>query len=178
VIIATDVGRYLAGPFLAACVLLVIAGAAKVTRPEPALVAARAAGLAVPRSGIVAFGVVEVLSGLAGALFGGRAALVVAGSYLVLTFVAARLLIRAPSTPCACLGASNAVVTPMHLVLNVSAALISIGASTAGAPLGLLSENWLAGAAFLVLVACCVKLAALALEVLPELATASRKGST
>jgi hypothetical protein len=178
VILATDAGRYLAGPFLAACVLLVLAGAAKVTRPEPARVAARAAGLSVPRSGVVAFGVVEVLAGVAGAVLGGRAALVVAGSYLVLTFVAVRLLVRAPSTPCACLGASNAVVTPTHVVLNVTAALISIGAAAAGAPLGLLSENWLAGAAFLILVACCVQLATLALEALPELATASRKGST
>ena len=177
-IFATDVARYLAGPFVAACALLVIAGAGKVVHSAPAQIAARAAGMPVPRGGIIAFGIVELTAGGVAAVFGGPAALAVAVCYLLLTVVAIRLLLRAPSTPCACLGSSSAVVTPAHVILNVAAMGIAIVAATGGAPFAAVSDNWLVGAMFAVLVACCVKLAMLALDALPELASATKEGTT
>jgi Methylamine utilisation protein MauE len=178
VILATDLARSVAGLFLAACALLVIAGAGKVVHPAPARRAARAAGLRVSRSGIVGFGFVEIGAGVVGALVGGRAALAVAGCYLVLTAVAIVMLIRAPTTPCACLGSSNAVVTRTHVAINVCAAGIALVTATGGSPVGEVTDHWLSTVVLGVLVVCCVKLAMLALEVLPEVVNAIQEGST
>ena len=177
VIVATDAARYVAGPFIAACALLVIAGVGKARHAAPAQFAARAAGLPVPRGAIVAFGSVELAAGVVGAVFGGLTALAVAACYLLLTVVAVRLLQRAPSTPCACLGSLNAVVTPAHVGLDIAAAVFALVAATGGSPFSYLSGGVLAGAVFMVLVACCVKLAILTLDALPELSTAIKKGS-
>jgi hypothetical protein len=176
VILATDVARSLAGPFLAACALLVIAGAGKIAHPIPARIAARAAGMRVSRSGIVVFGVVEIAAGVSGALVGGRAALAVAACYLLLAAVAVALLIRAPATPCACLGSSSAVVTRTHVVLNLGAAAFAVAAAGGGSPLGVLSDQLIAGAVIAVLAACAVRLAMLALETLPEVTAAIQEG--
>jgi hypothetical protein len=155
----------------------VIAGIAKIARPAPAQAAARAAGVRVSRRGIVVFGLLEVGSGIAGGLLGGRAALAVAACYVVLAVVAIALLIRAPATPCACLGASNAVVTRTHVAINVGAAGFAAVAATGGSPLIELSDSWVSGVVIAVLVGCCVQLAVLALETLPEVTAAIQEGS-
>jgi hypothetical protein len=170
--VGSDVARSLAGPFLGACALLAIAGAAKLLRPAPAGAAARAAGLYVPRSGVVAFGLVELGTGGAGALLGGRVAFVVAACYLLLTAFALRLLLRAPTTPCACLGSTRAVVTRTHVAIDVAAVCIAIASASGGPPFAQLAGRRLEGVVFVVLVACCVELAVLALEELPNLAAA------
>ena len=176
--LGSDIGRSLAGPYLAACALLLIAGAAKVVRPAPARTAVGAAGLRIPRSGVVAFGLVELGAGGAGALLGGVFAFAVAACYLLLGAFAVRLLLRAPTAPCACLGSTNAVVTRTHVVIDVAAACVAIGAASGGSPFAPIAGRWLAGAVFVVLVACCVKLTALALEELPQLATAAEEATT
>jgi hypothetical protein len=174
VILGSDVARSLAGPFLGACALLAIAGAGKAVRPAPARAAIRAAGLHVPRSAVVAFGLVELGIGGAGALLGGRVAFVVAGCYLLLTVFALRLLVRAPTAPCACLGSTKAVVTRTHVAIDLAAVGVAIVSASAGPPFALLAGRWLAGGVFVALVGCCVKLAVLALEELPNLAAAER----
>jgi len=177
VILALTFAGSLAGPFLAACALLVVAGAGKVLHPDPARLAARAAGLAVARSGVVGFGIVEVGVGCAAAIFGGLLAAAVAASYLLLTFVAIRLLRRSPATPCACLGSSSAVVTRTHVLIDVAAASVAAGATFGGSPWRALSGHWVAGAVFVALVATSVRLAMLALETLPALAAATEEGA-
>ena len=178
VVVGSFDARYLAGPFLAACGLLVISGFSKVFRPAPAFAAVRAVGLPLPRPGIVGFGLVEVGAGAAGAMFGGRVALAVAACYVLLTVFAIQLLRRAPATPCACLGSSSAVVTRTHVVIDVAAAGAALFAAFGEPPLQQLAGEWVAGAVFAVLVGCCVKLASLALESLPELAAATKEGTT
>jgi hypothetical protein len=178
VILGSDIARLLAGPFLGACALLAIAGAGKILKPAPARAAVLAAGLRIPRSGVVAFGFVELGTGGAGALLGGRSAFAVAACYLLLMVFAVRLLLRAPTTPCACLGSSNAVVTRTHVAVDVAAACIAIAAASGGSPIEQLGGRWLAGAVFVVLVACCVRLVALALEELAQLGVAAKEGTT
>ena len=173
-ILGSDVARSLAGPFLGTCALLAIAGAGKVVHPGPARAAARAAGMRIPRSGVVAFGLVELGTGGAGALLGGRVAFTVAGCYLLLTVFALRLLVRAPTAPCACLGSTKAVVTRTHVAIDLAAVGVAIASASAGPPFALLAGRWLAGGVFVALVGCCVKLAVLALEELPNLAAAER----
>ena len=176
-ILGTDIARALAGPFLAGCALLVIAGAGKITRPDPTRAAVFAAGLRLPRFAVVGFGLVELTTGIAGAVLGGRTALAVAACYLVLTVFAVQLLRRAPTTPCACLGSSSSVVTRTHVVLDVAALAVAIIAAWGASPFAQLSGHWLPGVVFAVLVLCAVKLAALALEVLPELAAVTKEGA-
>ena len=121
--LGSDIGRSLAGPYLAACALLVIAGAGKVVRPRrPGR--RGAAGLRIPGSGIVAFGLVEL--GRAGrrALLGGRVR--VRGRGVLPPAAAAfavRLLLRAPTTR-ARVWLGDAVVTRAHVVIDVAARAI------------------------------------------------------
>lgn len=168
----------IAGPYVAACALLVVSGAGKLARPAPSRVAVRAAGLPGAVAVVAGFGAIEVVSGVTGALFGGPAALAVAACYVALTAFAFRLLRHAPATPCACLGSSSAVVTPMHVGLNAVAAVVAIVAASGGSPWTQFSGHWGAALVFTVLVACCVRLASLALESLPALAAATKEGSS
>jgi len=177
VILGMDAAQSLAGPFLVACALLVVAGVSKITRPDPTRAAVLAAGLRVPGLVVVGIGLVEAGAGGVGAVLGGRAALAVAACYALLTVFAFRLLVRAPTTPCACLGSSSAVVTRTHVVLDVAALAVALGAAFGGSPFAQLAGRWVPGAVFAVLVLCGVKLAALALEVLPEVVGAVKEGS-
>lgn len=177
-ILGTGVAGSLAGPFLAACALLVVAGVGKVAHPEPARLAARAAGLPVPRPAVIGFGLLEVAVGLGAGALGGRFALAVAACYSLLTSVAVRLLLRAPATPCACLGSASAVVTRTHVVIDVAGAGVAIAAAFGGSPWSGFSGHWVSGAMFLVLVATCVRCVALALETVPDLAAAVNEGAT
>jgi hypothetical protein len=167
-----------AGPFVAACTLLVIAGCGKITRPGPAREALVAAGLGAPRGGVVGLGVVEIAAGIAGAVIGGVAAIAVAVWYLALTAFAWRLLRRAPTTPCGCLGSPTATVSRGHLIFNVAAAGIALVSAAGGSPLARLAGHPLATVLFAVLVACCVKLAALVLDALPAVERAVKDGIT
>ncbi|MCU1465008.1 MAG: hypothetical protein JWM72_936 [Actinomycetia bacterium] len=176
-IIGMDAGQSLAGPFLVACALLVVAGFGKVMRPGPTRAAVLAAGVRLPRVVVVGFGIVEVGAGGVGAVLGGRAALGVAACFVLLTVFAVRLLARAPTTPCACLGSSSSVVTRTHVVLDGAAVAVALVAAFGESPFAQLSGRWVASALFSVLVLCGVKLAALTLEVLPELAGAIKEGS-
>jgi hypothetical protein len=176
VLFGSDVARAVAGPFLAACALLAVAGVGKVAHPAPARVAARAAGVRVPSAGVVAFGLFEAGAAVSGAIAGGRVALAVAAAYLLLTVFAIRLLVHAPTTPCACLGAAGAPVTRVHVGVDVVAMGAALAAASGGSPLAVLSRRWVAAGVFVVLVVCCVKLAALALEELGPLAAATREG--
>jgi hypothetical protein len=176
--VASTLGASVAGPFVAACALLVVSGAGKLARPTPARAAVRAAGLSSAAFVVAAFGVVEVSTGVAGAVFGGPAALAVAACYLTLAVFAFRLLRRAPTTPCACLGSSRAPVTGMHVVLDGLAAAVAVVAASTGSPWEQFSGHWIAAITFTVLVACCVQLASLALESLPVLAAAAKEGSS
>jgi hypothetical protein len=175
--LASTPGASVAGPFVAVCALLVLSGAGKLARPAPARVAVRAAGLPAAVLLVAAFGAAEISAGAAGAILGGRAALAVAACYLALTVFAFRLLRRAPSTPCACLGSSQAPVTRLHVALDAFATAVAIVAASARSPWQQFSGHWISAIAFTVLVACCVRLAALALESLPVLAAVAKEGS-
>jgi hypothetical protein len=176
--VASTLGASVAGPFVAACALLVMSGADKLARREGARVAVRAAGLPFAGAVVAVFGVAEVAAGTAGAILGGRWALGVAACYVALTAFAFTLLRRAPSTPCACLGSSRAAVTPFHVVFDALAAGVAIVAAANGSPWTQFSGHWVPAVVFVVVVACCVRLAALALETLPVLQAATKEGSS
>ena len=160
-----------AGPFVAACSLLVIAGSRKVCTPAPPAKRSRPRAVPRPVVGVVrSRSAVELATGVAGVVFGGRAALAVAVLYLALGGFAWRLLRRAPTTPCACLGSSTASVSRAHVLINLGAGGAALAAASGGSPLARLAGRPQATIVFVVLVACCVQLLALALDALPALA--------
>jgi len=175
VLLGSDIARSVSGLYLGACALLVIAGVGKVFEPEPTRAAALAIGLRVPRAAVVAFGLVEATIAVVGGSFGGAGALAVAAAYLVLTGFAVALLVRAPTTPCACLGSARAPVSRAHVVINLAAVGIAIAAAPGDSPFAQFFGRWFAAAVFLVLSACAVELAVLVLEELPQLAGARKR---
>ena len=164
------------GPFLAACALLGWSGAAKLVRPRSTSTAAHAIGLPSSTAAVRAFGAVELGAACAGAAVGHAAALLVACAYAGLAVLAVRLLRRAPATPCGCLGASDAPVSPAHVALNFAAVVLAVAAAFGDAPLAGITALPLAGVPFVVLVLCAARLAALTIDVLPTLTRASRPG--
>ncbi len=157
--------------------LLGAAGLAKVLRPLSTAKALRSAGVpATPAWGRV-LGVLEL--GIAGsALFlGGRlAAAGVAACYLGFAIFTARLLVLAGDTSCGCFGDHDAPATPVHVGLNLTAAVAA--ALAAGWPPGslpsfLTDQPWL-GVPFLALTAVLAWLAYVTLSLLPELQAATR----
>lgn len=174
-VLGTDVAGFVAGPFVAACSLLAIAGVGKILHPRPARDAVEAAGWRVPAGAVGGFGIVEVGIGVAGIAVGGPAAVAVAACYLVLGGFAWRLLRRAPSTPCACLGSSSAPVSRVHVPVDLAAVCVAIAAASGGSPLRTLAGRPFASVLFVVLVGCCVELVALAFDSLPALERAMKE---
>jgi len=161
----SGVSDWVAGAFLAACVLLAWSGFAKLRRPGAAQIAARAVGLPATRRAARTFGAVELVVAASGAVFAGVGALLVALMFGALAVIAAQLRRRAPATPCGCLGASDAPASRAHVVLNMLAALVALAVFAAGgSPLAVLVDQPLAALPFVVLVLCAARLAALLIE--------------
>ena len=162
--LGTDVAGLVAGPFVAACSLLAIAGVSKIVHPGPTREAVIAAGWRVPFVVVSAFGVVELATGIAGIVFGRGAALAVAACYLVLAGFAFRLVRRAPATPCACLGSTRAPASRVHVIVDLTAVAFAIAAASGRTPFAGFGSRPFAGVVFVALVACCAQLVALAFD--------------
>ncbi len=167
-----------AGPFAAACVVLLIAGAAKIRRPLATRPAAAALGLPASPVAVRALGAVELVAATTALAIGGAAAATVAVVYGALALAAWRLFVRAPGTACGCLGDSDAPVGVSHLVVNVAAMGVAALATVAGSPIAAVGSGLWARVAFVVLVGCCAALVACVLDALPTLNAAVREGGS
>jgi hypothetical protein len=165
------------GAFLAACMLLAWSGCTKLRRPDATQHAAHALGMPSTRTTVRALGSIELGVAVAGVLVGGIAALAVAAVFTGLAIVSHRLLRRAPSTPCGCLGSPEAPVSRAHVAINVGAVVVAIVAAPGVSPLAALSTQPLAGVPFVVLAACTARLAALTMDQLPALAREAARGA-
>ena len=122
----------LAGPFLAAAGLLVVAGLPKVADPQPLVRALRSAGLALrpgPGAALVrTFAVAEVaLGGWAVAAPGRANAALLAAAYLVFTVFVARVLLHGGVLgSCGCFGKPDTPATRTHLALTAAAAGVAV----------------------------------------------------
>ena len=118
----------LAGPFLAAAGLLVVAGVPKVVDPLPLVRAVRGAGFPVHRHLVRGFAVAEVALGAWALLAPGRyAAGLVAAAYLAFTAFVARVLTRGGVLgSCGCFGKPDTPATRTHLALTALAALTAV----------------------------------------------------
>jgi methylamine utilization protein MauE len=167
-----------AGPFAAACVVLVFAGVSKIRRPLATRPAATALGLPASPVAVRVFGGAEVLAAGAALAVGGPAAAAVAVLYAALALAAGRLLARSPGTACGCLGASDAPVTSTHVIVNLAAVGVAGVATATGSPLTEVAGSAWSGVAFVTLVGCCAWLVASLLDAVPALNAAVRQGGS
>ena len=118
VILASDIARSVSGPFLGRLRVARRSRAwARCSQPAPTRAAVCAPGCGFPGAGVVAFGLVEVtIAVVRCARSAGAPRSRSRRCYLVLTVFAVALLVRAPTTPCACLGSSGAPVSRAHVV--------------------------------------------------------------
>lgn len=166
------------GPYAAAAVLLIGAGAAKVWRPRNTANALRSARLGgsewVVRIGALA----EVVIG-GTALTGARiAAALLTASYLAFAgFVAWALREGSPVSSCGCFGEPDAAPTRGHVLLNLGAAALGAAATIGPLPplADVLRAQPLRGVPLLLLTAVTAYLAFLAMTLLPRLASARRR---
>lgn len=156
----------LAAPYVAAALLLVVAGVAKAMEPLPLARALRVAGF--PVRGRLLTPLVRVGAALE-ALIGGVAVVapsavtagLVAASYAVFTvFVVRALRSGSPLATCGCFGGSDTPPTVVHAVVTAALAAIAVGVATS--PAGLVLSP-----ALIVLVGVLAYLLYLALAVLP-----------
>ncbi|MFN2608375.1 MAG: MauE/DoxX family redox-associated membrane protein [Acidimicrobiales bacterium] len=171
--------RALAGPLVAAAVLLGLGGAFELRRPAATVGALAALGLrASPPA--VRLGAAAALVVAAGAVVTmGRAfALLVAAAYLAFAaFVAAALARRTPLATCGCFGREDTPATPTHLVVNLAAAGVGLAVGLRPGPRGWPAVHLGAGpigvAVFAALVVVAVGLGYAALTDLPRLSAAA-----
>lgn len=167
-----------AGPLFAAALLLVAAGAIKVTRPGTTRIAMRTAGLASTPVAARLVGAGEVAVGLYALSFAGRvgAALVVA-AYVAFAGFAERLRrVGRGAAPCGCFGATSAPVGVLHVVVNLVVAAGAAGAmaSPSDPAVHAAAATPLRGAVFAGFTVLLAWLVLVALTTLPELTAASR----
>ena len=161
----------LAGPFLAAAVLLVAAGGSKLVDPLPLVRALRSARLPAPAGAVRAFAGAEVVLGLVALTTGSRAAAAgVALSYAAFTgFVLLARHRGGVLASCGCFGKTDTPPTTTHVV--VTAALAGVAGVVAVRPLGpvpdLLAGSPLGGLALVVATVAVAATAYLVLAVLP-----------
>jgi Methylamine utilisation protein MauE len=168
----------LAGPFFAAALLLAVAGGLKVARPRSAALAMRSAGL--PGSVLIGrlLGVVEIGIAVAALVVGGPVtAALVAACYLGFAGFVVRLRRRAGAqADCGCFGAETSPASPVHVVLNLVLAAVSLAAvawPTDGI-VDVLADSPAAGIPFLGFTLLLTWLLLVAFTVVPDLLDAQR----
>ena len=131
----------LLGPYLAAALLLIAAGAPKVRNPAETLRSARETGLPVSAAIVRLFGAAEVAVGLAAVLLGGPVpALLVGASYLGFAVFVARGLVRKDLTSCGCFSGDDSPPSVLHVVLDTALAVSAFAVASAA------DSSWLGGA--------------------------------
>lgn len=126
----------LAGPFFAACLLMMAAGSLKALRPATTALALKSVGAAVPASLVRVGGATEAILAVAAIVAGGPiAAAAVAGSYAAFAgFVLLALRRGGVISSCGCFGKPDTPPTIAHIGVNVGAALVAAGYAFASAP--------------------------------------------
>jgi len=170
------------GPYLAACLLLAVAGVAKALRPTDtarAMTAVVPMTLAIIRPLVRAGAVVEAVVGTVALIHPSpiTAGLVVL-SYLAFSGVVVVVLARGgPLATCGCFGRPDTPATRLHLLVNLSLAasamVVAVTVNPGWLPMLLTGQPW-RGVPLVLLSLLCAWLAFLALSRLAELGAARR----
>ena len=115
---------------LAAALLLVASGLAKLREPRPAVAALHALGIPAAALVVPVAGLVELAVGAA-SLATPRAAALVGVLYVVFACLVAAQLARGSTASCGCLGSADTPPSPLHLVLDLALAAVAFAAAAA-----------------------------------------------
>lgn len=165
--------------YASGAVLLVIAGAVKVTKPATAadLMEDLGAPTTGPLSGVrlaVVLGAIEIAVGLA-ALLAEQPAVAVVVGVLYVAFAATVLRAMAVGAEsCGCFGRIEAPPSAYHVVGNAGLAVAAFVAATGSSPLEIMAEQPYGGIGFVILVGVLAGLALTAFTALPEAMAARR----
>jgi uncharacterized membrane protein YphA (DoxX/SURF4 family) len=140
--------------WFAACAVLVVAGAAKLRKPDPTVGALRGAGIPAGHGAVRALAVGEIVLGSSAILTGAPiAAAAVAAVYLGFAgFVAASLRSGRMVQTCGCFGSPDVPATRGHVAINVACAAVGLAAAaTTPASLSEVLDEGPAGATLVLL---------------------------
>jgi len=169
-----------AGPFAIAATLLALGGAAKALRPGDTANALRTMGLPSSPLLVRVGGFAEAAVGVAALAVGDRTtAVLVALSYLAFAgFVVLALRRGAPISSCGCFGKADTPPSRLHVAINLGAvaAAVAVAVAPDAGLVHVLPRQPLAGVPFVLLLACGVGLAFLALSSLPRTMALVRQG--
>jgi hypothetical protein len=162
----------LAGPYAAVVILLAVGGVQKIRLPRHTANALAAVGLPHSVPFVRTFGAAEIaVAGGALTVWHPAFAFLVGLSYLAFAgFVLVALARGGSIATCGCFGEPDTPATPLHLVLDLAAAVVALAVAAGGGSdwWGVLREQPLAGAPFIVLTITCAYLGYVALSVLPR----------
>jgi hypothetical protein len=167
-----------AGPFFAAVLVLALAGALKVARPDPTRVALRGVGLPSTTWAARGLGAAELAIAALALVRGDRAsAALVAAAYLGFAGFSALARRRGGAgASCGCFGATDAPVTSLHVGIDLAiaaVAVLAVARPVAGLVDVARGTPW-AGVPFVAFTLLLAWLVEVALTLLPELLTAGR----
>jgi hypothetical protein len=180
-IVATAGPAAAVGPLLVASLILVVAGAVKLFRPQETALALRLSGLPAGSSA-VRLGALAEISVAAGAMFNGAPVLCLAVglSYVAFAaFVGVALVRGLPLSSCGCLGEPDSPPTLAHVGLDLVMAAGAFWAAARGleSPLGSLLHRPLLGVGIVVAVGLVSWLSILSLTTLAQLGAESRRAA-
>jgi hypothetical protein len=163
----------LAGPYAAAAILLGVGGVLKLRRPQPTATAMSGVGMPTSVGFVRAFGAAEVVIA-GGALTIGLPvfAVLVGLSYLVFSIFVLLALARGGAiASCGCFGEPDTPATPVHVALDLAAALVAFGVAAGGGSdwWQVLRDQPLGGVPFVVLTVTCAYLGYVVLTLLPRI---------
>lgn len=120
----------LAGPFLIACIILGLSGAAKAGAPLPARRALGAVGIRVPAVAVRVLGVGEIALAAAGIFSPGPVVPILVGmAYLAFAAFVMVLLRVSSDTSCGCFGSADTPPSRLHVIANLASAGAAFGAT-------------------------------------------------
>jgi hypothetical protein len=163
----------------AAAVLLLIAGAAKVSRPVPTSDMIASLGLPALVWGVRTLGVVEMALAVAALGVGGPwFASAVGVLYSLFTIVVVRAL-AVGATSCGCFGRADTPPSWLHVTGNALFAIASfVAASADQTPVDAMGDQPASGAPYVLLIGVIAGLAVVGFTALPEALAARRPGSS
>ncbi len=161
---------------LAAALLLVASGLAKLRDPRPAVAALRALGVPAAALVVPVAAAVELAAGVA-CLATPRAAALVGALYVVFAWLVAVQLARGSTASCGCLGSADTPPSPLHLGLDLALAAVAFAAAASPprAVVSLLGAHPAAGTVVAVASVTAAFLLAAAASVLPAALSSYRR---
>ncbi len=163
---------WLAGPYLVAAAILVVAGVPKIFRPDSAVRALASLRLPAHPGLVRVFGAAEAVVGAAAAGAGGRlSAVLVAASYAAFSvFVSVALARGGVLASCGCFGTADTPPTRLHLAVTsvLAGVALAVAAGPARSMVDVVGNGPLAGLPFLAMTSLGVWFTYLLLAVLPR----------